>query len=123
MGDGGCAFRAGLASPAVDGEVQLEEPRLAVGVAVVADRRAAPADRLGQPVAHRGPEPPAAGRAQRGRDRPRVDAGGKQGLVAVDVAHARQHGLVSSHSPAMVRYFSTMLVSSRLLLWPWMRGP
>ncbi len=91
--DGPTAARARLAGPLVDLQPLLHRP-VAVGRGVVVDGAAAALDRLGEDPPERLVEVALIGRPQRPSRPQRVEPGGPQRLVGVDVADAGDERLV-----------------------------
>ena len=87
----GSAVQAGFASPAVAEQLVLIRAGLAVGVDIVAQRRAAVVETGTERGPHRVHEHVGAfpGEATGGG----IDTGGPQGLVGIDVAHSRYRAL------------------------------
>ena len=88
------AAQAGKASALIDAMLQLKESALAVGVHVIADRRAAQPDGVRENLAQSQPQCFQLRLAQPACEPPRTNAGAKKALVGVDVAHAGEQPLV-----------------------------
>src|SRR5262249_37474632 len=103
--DGRAADATRLAGAVVDGVVHLEEAGLAVGVDVVGDRAAAELDGMFEHAPHGGAQALELLAAQAAGAPARANAGLKDHLAGVDVAHPAERALIHQqildrHAPA-----------------------
>ncbi len=88
--DGRLAAAAGLAGALVDAVLELKEAPLAIGVDIIGDRGATKPDGVVQNLAQRQPKTLEFGSSEAVSPPSGPDAGLKQALVGIDVAHAGQ---------------------------------
>jgi len=92
--DGGLADAAGEAGAQVYTVFKLEKPSHSAGIYIIGDRGTTKPDGVLQNLAEGAPETLQLGPGEAAGAPARTDSGMKQALVGVDVAHAREKGLI-----------------------------